>query len=193
LSQNASAKSKPKRGNAAERELETFIDRFDPEIAATARAALAKMRKRLPNTFQLVYDNYNALVVGFCPTMRPSSVIFSIAIYPRSAALCFFCGGALYDPKKLLEGNGKISRHIKLESADMLELPAVKALMTQALALAAEQPDETQPGEIVIKSVSPKQRPRRPSVPVPAKKGREGEKRASAKWPPVRGRTKGAG
>jgi len=89
LSQNASAKSKPKRGNAAERELETFIDRFDPEIAATARAALAKMRKRLPNTFQLVYDNYNALVVGFCPTMRPSSVIFSIAISSWKVRTCW--------------------------------------------------------------------------------------------------------
>jgi hypothetical protein len=52
-------------------------------IAKLARAAIAKLRKRLKGATQLVYDNDNALVIGFVPTDRPSDVVLSIALYPR--------------------------------------------------------------------------------------------------------------
>jgi hypothetical protein len=39
---------------------------------------------------ELVYDNYNALAIGFGQTERVSDVIFSIAVYPRWVGL-FLC------------------------------------------------------------------------------------------------------
>ena len=45
-----------------EAQLERFLDAYTPEIAAFARVALEKMRKRLPNAVEMVYDNYTALV-----------------------------------------------------------------------------------------------------------------------------------
>ena len=53
-----------KKDNLPENQLDSFIDRFTPEVAALARTCLAKMRARLPSATQLVYDNYNALA-GF--------------------------------------------------------------------------------------------------------------------------------
>ena len=47
-----------------------FIAKFDPAIAKLTRGARAKMRKRLPTAVELVYDNYNALAIGFGPTER---------------------------------------------------------------------------------------------------------------------------
>ena len=61
-------------------QLDSFIAKFTPEVAAIASATLAKMRKRLPNATQLVYDNYNALAIGFGPSERTSDAIFSIAV-----------------------------------------------------------------------------------------------------------------
>ena len=49
----------------AEAQLDSFLDRYTPEVAADARQALAFMRARLPTATQMVYDNYNALVIGF--------------------------------------------------------------------------------------------------------------------------------
>jgi hypothetical protein len=66
----------------------------------------------------------------------------------------------LADPQKLLQGNGKVVRSIRLASAADLDKPAVRALMRQALALADVPYDKHAPNRIIIRSVSKKQRPR---------------------------------
>ncbi|MCL4849384.1 MAG: hypothetical protein KJ066_22760 [Acidobacteria bacterium] len=148
-------------------QLDGFIERFAPEIVALAKAALAKMRKRFPNANQLVYDNYNALAIGFGPTERASDAIFSIAVYPRRVSLCLLQGGRsrLKDPNKLLRGSGSTNRFIPLESAGDLDQPEVEDLMAQALAKASVSLNPSATGRLLIKSVSAKQRPRRPGTP----------------------------
>jgi hypothetical protein len=110
-----------------------------------------------------VYDNYNALAIGFGPSERASEAIFSIALYPRWVTLFFLQGVGLPDPKGLLKGSGKVVRHIVLSSAADLDLPAIQELMTKALRRAEAGIDPTAPGRLVIRSVSAKQRPRRPA------------------------------
>src|SRR5258705_10135072 len=111
-------------------QLAGFLAKFTPEVAALARAALATMRTRLPGAIELVYDNYNALAIGFAPTGRASDAVFSIAVFPRRLILCFLQTGAqLPDPDGLLQGTGKRVRHIALESPRVLDTPAVCALM----------------------------------------------------------------
>lgn len=61
----------------AQRQLDSFLDKYTPEVAGFARSALVKMRKLVPGAIEMVYDNYNWLVVGFGPTERPSEAIFS--------------------------------------------------------------------------------------------------------------------
>jgi hypothetical protein len=147
---------------AAERELESFIDRYTPEIATLARACLKKMRAKLPGAVQLVYDNYNALVVGFGPSERASEAIFSIALYPRWVTLFFLQGVSLPDPNKVLKGSGKVVRHTVLASATDLDKPAIRDLMTIALNRAKVAIDPDARGTLEIRAIAPKQRPRRP-------------------------------
>ena len=151
------------KSKASEEQFTAFIAKYTPEIGALAQEALARMRARLPGAIELVYDNYNALAIGFSPTERASDVIFSIALYPRWVSLFFFRGADLPDPQKLLKGGGKQVRHIVLESAADLDKPAVKALMDRALERSARPIDSAAPGRIIIKSISAKQRPRRPA------------------------------
>ncbi len=148
----------------AEEQLEEFLDRFTPQVTETAKLALRKMRARLPGAIELVYDNYNALAIGFAPSERASDAIFSIALYPRWVSLFFLLSGArLRDPEGMLEGSGNRVRHIVLENAGTLDDPVVIDLMEQALELAPRQIDASQPRRLLIKFVSGKQRPRRPS------------------------------
>jgi hypothetical protein len=151
------------KSKASEEQLAAFIAKYTPEIGALAREALAKMRARLPGAIELVYDNYNALAIGFSPTERASDVIFSITLYPRWVSLFFLRGADLPDPQKLLKGSGKQVRHIVLETAADLDKPAIKALMECALERSAKTLDSANPGRIIIKSISARQRPRRPA------------------------------
>jgi hypothetical protein len=142
-------------------QLAGFIAKYTPAVGALARAALAKMRKRLPGAVQMMYDNYNALVVGLGPAARASDAVFSIVLYPRWVTLFFLNGATLPDCHKLLKGAGKQVRHIVLEDAATLDQPAVQALIALALERSVKPWDETKRGRMVIKSISAKQRPRR--------------------------------
>jgi hypothetical protein len=150
--------------------LKTFTDRFTPEVAAVARAARRKLRGLMPGAVEMVYDNYNALVCGFGPTERPSEAILSLAIFPRYVSLCFLRGARLpraVDPGKRLDGSGSVVRHVRLAGASTLDEPEVRALIDAALAYASVPLDPRGRYRLVIKSVSAKQRPRRPR-PAPA-------------------------
>lgn len=146
-----------------EKRLAGFMSRYTPEIANLAELALSRMRAHLPGAIELVYDNYNALAIGFGPTERASDAIFSIALFPRWVSLFFLQGANLPDPQKILKGKGKVARHIVLHQATDIDNPAVQNLMKLALKHAPKPLDATMPGRIVIKSISAKQRPRRPA------------------------------
>ncbi|HEX4008291.1 MAG TPA: hypothetical protein VHX60_19115 [Acidobacteriaceae bacterium] len=156
-------KSAKKATGSPERQLDSFLDKFTPEIAAEAREALRRMRARLPGAVELVYDNYNALAIGFGPSERTSEAIFSIALFPRWVSLFFLLSGTrLRDPDCYLEGGGNKVRHIKLDCGAMLGDPGVQELMAQALELAPKAIDAAGPRRLIIKSVAEKQRPRWP-------------------------------
>ena len=147
----------------ADAQLAGFIDKFSPAVAEQARAALTKMEALLPGAFVLVYDNYNALAIGFGPTEKSSDAILSLAVYPRWVSLCFLRDGArLPDPKRVLQGSGKQVRHVVLESAADLDQPHIRALIAEALLRSAPPLSSAERSTLVIKSVSARQRPRRP-------------------------------
>jgi Domain of unknown function (DU1801) len=145
----------------AKQQLEKFLSRYEAKVATTARRALMRMRKRLPGTIEIVYDSYNALAIGFGPSERPSEAIFSIVLYLRYVSLFFLQGAKLPHPHKRLNGSGNVARHIKLENLDVLDEPQILELMDGALRRAKVPIDPKQRRQLIIKSVSAKQRPRR--------------------------------
>lgn len=119
-------------GASAAQRFAAFLAKYDPAVVAVARSAPAKMRRRVPGAVELVYDNYNALVIGFGPTERASEAILSIALYPRWATLFFLEGARLSDPDGVLMGAGRRVCHIVLTEASALDRPAVRRLIGQA-------------------------------------------------------------
>jgi hypothetical protein len=109
-----------------EQQLASFIQRFDPKNAALIRAVRRVLRKRLPTANELVYDNYNFFVIGYCSTDRPSDCILSIAASAKGVGLSFYHGATLPDPHKMLLGSGSQNRFIRIESAAMLTRPKLR-------------------------------------------------------------------
>ena len=157
-----------------EEQLASFLAKFTPEVSSLAEAILAKMRKRYPTALELVYDNYNALAIGFGPSERASEAIFSIALFPRWVSLFFLKGVGLPDPDKKLQGSGNVVKHIRLPSPATLDEPSVKALMLEAVARATPSFDPQGAHRLIIKSISAKQRPRRPAKKTPRTPSRKG-------------------
>ncbi len=146
----------------AERQLDGFIEKFAQEDQQLIRALRAAMQRRLPRANELIWDNYNFFVIGYCTTERPSDAILSIAAAANGAVLSFYHGADLADPTGILLGEGAQNRFIRLPSPDELADPAVDALIAQAESLAAHPyPADTGPPKLIIRSVSAKQRPRR--------------------------------
>ncbi len=144
-----------------ERQVAGFIARFSPQVARVARAARARVRALLPNAFELVYDNYNALALAYGPSERTSEVVLSIALYPRWVSLFFARGATLADPSGVLRGSGGQMRHVVLDRIEVLDSSPVRALIETAV---ATHPESFGPerGRTIVKGISAKQRPRRP-------------------------------
>ena len=153
----------PQVGASGEDQLEIFIDKFDSKNAALIRSARKTLRKRLPAANELVYDNYNFFVIGYCSTERPSDCIVSIAAAANGVGLSFYYGSSLPDPLKLLLGSGSQNRFIRIESAATLARPEVEELIAAAVAQAKTPLPGSGRGKLIIRSISKKQRPRRKS------------------------------
>ena len=145
-----------------ERTVDMFIDKFAPDVAARIRDCRSELRRQLPGAFELVYDNYNFFVIGFCSSARPSDCIVSLVASAKGVALSFYRGADVADPDGLLQGEGKQNRFVRLADAEALRVPAVRTLILTAAGLGPLHAPG--PGVTIVRSISARQRPRRRGV-----------------------------
>lgn len=112
---------------------EHLSDRPDSvvEIALAAQAAVLKF---VPNCKQLIYNSY-AVSNVFTFSGKLGQAFIHIATYENHVNLGFNRGTLLDDPSKMLNGTGKLIRHIRLESKDTIK----KKEVTKLIQLAIEQ------------------------------------------------------
>jgi hypothetical protein len=146
---------------AAEAQIATFIEKFEPGAAKLIRHCRRELRKLLPSANELVWDNYNFFVIGYCASEKPSSCIVSLAAAANGVGLSFYNGASLEDPEHLLQGEGKQNRFVRLPTAATLHEPGVATLIQAAIAQAKVPLAAKGGGGVFIRSVSAKQRPRR--------------------------------
>jgi hypothetical protein len=143
-------------------QLAGFIAKFDPAVARLIRGTCTTLRRAyFGSATELVYDNYNALAIGWTGSGRTSDVIVSVAATSRGVALYFTWGTTLPDPTGILLGSGNQGRFVRVERPATLQRAEVKALLTAAIRQARAPLPRTGKGVTIIKSISKKQRPRR--------------------------------
>jgi hypothetical protein len=150
--------------SAPETQIGRLVAKYSPTVAAQLREARNKLRAHFPHGFELVFDNYNALVFAISPTEKTSEAFISVAGYPRWATLFFLHGAKLRDPQGLLEGSGKQVRSIRLAAPANITHPAVAALIRQATRPHRRALQAAPTLTTIIKSVVATQRPRRPAA-----------------------------
>ena len=114
-----------------------------------------------PNCNELIYDNYNALVIAFALSDKASDAFCSIAVYSKHVNFGFNRGSEITDPDKILNGNGSLYRYITIKEKNDFPKTYIKKLLKEAyinsLARLKEN-KQTLKGQTITKLISPVQR-----------------------------------
>ena len=113
-----------------------FLAPFEARITNLALATRKLVLEEAPDSTELIYDAYNAVATGFGFTGRPSECFIHIAVYAKWVNLGFHRGSELEDPKGVLQGTGRLVRHIRIAELTDLEKPAVRAFVRAAISQA---------------------------------------------------------
>ncbi len=131
-----------------------------------------------PTANELIYDNYNAVAVGWSPSDRVGHIFCSIAIYGnKDVHFGFYWGAKINDPEKKLLGKGSQYRYIKVTTQKEFPKTYIKKLMKEAYvyslakikieAEAKKSKPQNIKGATIVKSISEKKK--RPGI-IPLKK-----------------------
>jgi hypothetical protein len=116
-----------------------------------------------PKANELIYDNYNALALGWSVTDKVGHNICSIAIYRanQNVHFGFYWGNELSDPDKILLGGGVQYRYILVTDKNKFPKAYIKNLVNEAYANSLSKvKDQKQiiQGQTILKSISEKKR-----------------------------------
>jgi len=95
------------------------------ELGAIAKQWFEVMRKCGDEVRELLHDG--------CPVACLGDVPFAyVNVFTSHVNVGFFQGAALPDPARLLQGNGKFMRHVKLKPGTSTDTAAVRKLIETA-------------------------------------------------------------
>jgi hypothetical protein len=145
------------------KDLLKFLKPFSKEIIERALWLREFIWDLYPQTNELIYDNYNALAVGWSPTDRVGHTFCSIAVGRTSnnVHFGFYWGSEISDPDKILLGEGNQYRYILVPDKNKFPKACIKKLVKEAYANSlAKVKDKKQimNGQTIVKSISTKKR-----------------------------------
>ncbi|HEV8272354.1 MAG TPA: hypothetical protein VGQ04_13685 [Chitinophagaceae bacterium] len=145
------------------KDLLKFLKPFDKEINETVFGLREFIWDLYPDSNELIYDNYNALAVGWSPTDRVGHTFCSIAVGRTSKNIHFgfYWGSEISDPEKKLIGQGSQYRYILVKRISEFPKAYIKKLLKEAYANSlAKVKDKKQimHGNTITKSISAKKR-----------------------------------
>ena len=119
--------------------LEQEFPDLRPQILAIA-VELQSLVLRIFPAAETTFDGENA---GYGFGSRYKDLVFVITPHRQRINLGIVNGASLEDPHGLMEGKGKVHRHVKLRKAEDVSDPNLEDLMEKALVAAEErmQPD----------------------------------------------------
>ena len=99
-------------------------------ICLRLRALVVSLHK---DACEIVWPKHRIASYGIGPKKMTEHYAY-IGVQKSHINLGFYYGAILPDPDGLLEGRGKKLRHLKIRSLDLAQSPAVRALLTAAIA-----------------------------------------------------------
>ena len=106
--------------------VQDWLANLAPDVRAITKQLRAVARKNMPKAKEYIYHD----AIGYSVDNLPANRICYIAPQRKGYVnFGFFFGGTLRDPEKLLIGEGKRLRHVKIWSAAEAKNPALAKLI----------------------------------------------------------------
>jgi hypothetical protein len=145
------------------KDLEQFLKPFSDDTRKLVMWLREFAWQQCPQANELIYDNYNAVAVGWSPTESVVHTACSIAVgcSSHNVHFGFYWGNELPDPKKILLGKGNQYRYILVTDKKNFPQAYIKKLVAEALAISlakVKDPAQIVQGRTIVKSVSEKKR-----------------------------------
>lgn len=115
------------------KDLLKFLTPFSDEIREIALWLRKFVWDLYPDANELIYDNYNALAFGWSISDRLGDTFCSIAVWGNEYVhFGFYWGSKITDPEKILLGNGKQYRYIKVTTKKDFPKVYINKLLKEA-------------------------------------------------------------
>lgn len=114
------------------KEIKDFFDQFTPEVADIGKTIYQVTEKKMLPEKKMWIDHADKMIT-FGTEKNMKGEICYIKPLKDSVNLGFFHGANLDDPRKLLQGTGKLLRHIKFKNKENIDINAVEEILETAL------------------------------------------------------------
>jgi hypothetical protein len=111
--------------------LKIFLANYDKPIVNQVMKLRKVLSANLPGIIEQV--DLPARMIAYVYGQKYSEMICTLIPSKTGVKLGFYMGLNLPDPEHILEGTGKISRYVQIKSDEIIESPAVKSLVINAL------------------------------------------------------------
>lgn len=113
-------------------QIRDFFSQFSPDVAEIGQKIFdLTMRTMLPEKKMWIDHADKMIVFGTEKTMKGE--ICYIRPLKDTVNLGFFHGAVLPDPHRLLQGTGKMLRHVKIKKKNLPDTAAIQQLLLDAL------------------------------------------------------------
>lgn len=116
-------------------DVDRVLEGCEPPVREVARRACDAVLAIFPDAVVTVDEGNPRFgpTIGFGTTTGYKGLRFTVT--PQRAHVTFGIayGAGLPDPEGLMEGTGKVHRHVKLRTASDMDRPALRALMSAAM------------------------------------------------------------
>jgi hypothetical protein len=119
------------RSAGTDRDVADLLEPYSPEVQKLALATRAFVLRLIPNVIETV--DTKSKIIGFGFGSGYKDMICSLMPAKSWVTLEISWGAELPDPQKLLEGSGKVHRHVKLKAESDLKTPALQAILKAGL------------------------------------------------------------
>jgi hypothetical protein len=125
------------RTSAQKSEADALLAAYPEAVRELADAARIALAKALPGAAEGVDRSAKLLSYSYGPGYK--GLVCTLLLSKTGVKLGVFRGSELPDPSGLLQGAGKVHRHVQLRSPTDLERPELKRLLAAALAAFRER------------------------------------------------------
>ena len=112
-----------------------FLEPFDRPIRNLALATRSLVLDEMAPCAENIYDAYSAVALGYGSSDRLKDGVIHVAVYTGHVNIGFNHGTELDNEEGMLQGTGRLVRHITIKSAADLRNPAVRKYLRAAYRL----------------------------------------------------------